>query len=221
MSDFPDSIFAPRTKANRSGVVYDADKETVIFAEDLQKLDAEVVALENELGLNPDSHMRRYVKPYHGEGSIVVTSATYTAGRVYLMLIEIPIDCFIDQITIVNAATIAGNIRVGIYGPIVTEDTAAGAPLVVESASVAHSGANVSQNIALAKTALARGRYYLAFQVDDATATIQRLSNQVQVLGWTQYYDRGGGYGAFTTPCPAVTNTASNMPGLTARLSKI
>lgn len=49
MADYPASIYAPRTKANRSGVVYDASKITVSFAEDVSKLDAEVVALETFL----------------------------------------------------------------------------------------------------------------------------------------------------------------------------
>jgi len=53
MASYPSSIYSPRTKANRSGIVYDETKETVIFAEDLAKLDAEVVAIETELGTNP------------------------------------------------------------------------------------------------------------------------------------------------------------------------
>jgi hypothetical protein len=53
MSAYPAGIFSPRTKANRPGVVYDASKTTVGYAEDVQNLDAEVVAIETELGANP------------------------------------------------------------------------------------------------------------------------------------------------------------------------
>jgi len=53
MADYPDSIYSPRTKANRSGVEYDAEKETVIFAEDIVGDDDEIVAIETELGENP------------------------------------------------------------------------------------------------------------------------------------------------------------------------
>jgi len=53
MADYPDSIYSPRTKANRSGVVYDDTKQTVIFAEDIVYDDDEIVAIETELGLNP------------------------------------------------------------------------------------------------------------------------------------------------------------------------
>lgn len=53
MSSFPSSIYSPRTKENRSGVVYDANKKSVLFAEDVQKDDDEIVAIETELGTNP------------------------------------------------------------------------------------------------------------------------------------------------------------------------
>lgn len=53
MASYPDSIYTPRTKANRSGVSYDSLKQTVVFAEDFQKPDAEIVAIETELGANP------------------------------------------------------------------------------------------------------------------------------------------------------------------------
>lgn len=53
MSDFPSGVYAPRTKANRPGVVYDPDNQYAGYAEDVTNLDAEVVAIEQELGLNP------------------------------------------------------------------------------------------------------------------------------------------------------------------------
>jgi hypothetical protein len=49
MADYPSSIYSPRTKTNRNGVVYDPYKQSVPFAEDVSKLDAEVVALETFL----------------------------------------------------------------------------------------------------------------------------------------------------------------------------
>ena len=52
-ADYPGAIYSPRTKENRSGVDYDANKKTVIFAEDISKDDAEIVAIETELGLLP------------------------------------------------------------------------------------------------------------------------------------------------------------------------
>lgn len=53
MADFPNSVYTPRVKENKSGVVFDVDKKTTLFAEDVSKLDDEVVAIESELGANP------------------------------------------------------------------------------------------------------------------------------------------------------------------------
>jgi len=55
MAEFPSSIYAPRTKANQPGVVYDETKQTVGFAEDVSYLDAEVVAIETLFGKNDDA----------------------------------------------------------------------------------------------------------------------------------------------------------------------
>ncbi len=53
MTAYPGGVYSPRTKNNKSGVVYDVDKDTVGYAEDVTKLDDEVVAVETELGTNP------------------------------------------------------------------------------------------------------------------------------------------------------------------------
>ena len=45
-ASYPASIKSFRTKANKSGVVYDADKTTVLFVEDFSAIEDEVVALE-------------------------------------------------------------------------------------------------------------------------------------------------------------------------------
>ena len=51
-ANYPGSTYSPRTKENKAGVVYDASKKTIAYAEDLIKLDDEVVAIETELGTN-------------------------------------------------------------------------------------------------------------------------------------------------------------------------
>jgi len=53
MAQYPNEIYTPREKENRSGVIYDPTKKSVIFAEDIKNLDDEVVAIEKELGTNP------------------------------------------------------------------------------------------------------------------------------------------------------------------------
>ncbi len=52
-ANYPGSVYSPRTKENKAGEVYNAAKKTIVFSEDVVKLDEEVVAVENELGLNP------------------------------------------------------------------------------------------------------------------------------------------------------------------------
>ena len=49
MATFPSGVYSPRTKENKTGVVYDATKRKILFAEDLNKLDDEVVAIEDFL----------------------------------------------------------------------------------------------------------------------------------------------------------------------------
>ena len=53
MADYPGAFYAPRTKSNKPGVVYNAAKESVGYAEDVIFLDDEVVAIETELGFEP------------------------------------------------------------------------------------------------------------------------------------------------------------------------
>jgi hypothetical protein len=53
MADFPTTIYEPRTKENRSAVVYDPTQTKRIYAEDISKLDAEVVSIENVIGISP------------------------------------------------------------------------------------------------------------------------------------------------------------------------
>jgi hypothetical protein len=154
----------------------------------------------------------RWIKPYLVSGSNAVTS-TFTAGRVFILAFEINEDVIVDGIGINNFATIAGNVTAGIYGPLVNEEAALNAPLAVQSASTAHAGANLPQLIPLSPTLLRQGRYYTAIEFSDATATVSKVNLTSIITSWTGYYDRGGGYGALTDPCPAVLfNTTGVVP---------
>lgn len=53
MASYPNSIYSPRIVENRSGVSFNPNKTNVFFAEDKNNSDAEIVAIETELGLNP------------------------------------------------------------------------------------------------------------------------------------------------------------------------
>lgn len=160
---------------------------------------------------------KRWIFPDFGNGQIATTSTSPTVARVYLQLFEINVPQSVDQISWSNGATAAGNVRVGIYGPITTEETCEAAPLAVESASTAVSGTNQPQVVSLATTYLPTGRYYVAIQFSDNTTTFLRQSSNQQIAGMTQYFDRSGGYGAFTNPCPTPTNSATDMAGIRIR----
>lgn len=53
MAAYPGAVYAPRTKENKAGIVYDAAKKTIGYVEDITKLDDEIVAVETELGIDP------------------------------------------------------------------------------------------------------------------------------------------------------------------------
>ena len=50
MTSFPGAIYTPRDRANKDGVVYDPDEETIIYVEDVDKTDDEIYAIEEILG---------------------------------------------------------------------------------------------------------------------------------------------------------------------------
>ena len=160
----------------------------------------------------------RWIKPYHWV--VAVTNQAFTAGRVLLSEFEVASTMTVDQIVYIVGSTLSGSVTVGIYGPIATEETASGAALAVESASTAQGSINTSQAITITDTVLTKGRYYLALEGDNAAGTYQRIGNQTQVVGWGQYYDRAGGYGALTNPCPTPTNTGSALPGIVLRIKQ-
>lgn len=159
----------------------------------------------------------RYIKPFYWALNPVTTAAA-TPGRTRLVHFEVAEPTTVDAIIVMNYATVAGNITVGIYGPIPTEDTPVDASVIAESASTVMAGVNQIQVIPLTPITLPVGRYYVGADYSDATATFGYINKVACVLEAPSfYYDRGGGYGAFTNPCPAVT-TNSTVPIITIRV---
>lgn len=161
---------------------------------------------------------QRWIKPYYWTIA-GATSRVVTAGRVYLIEFEVLTQAMVDAVAFVNAATVAGNITVGIYGPIATEETCDAAPLLVQSASTALTGVNTPQVVTFTPTLLSQGRYYAAVECSDGTHTLYGSTNQNQIVGQTQRYDRGGGYGTLTNPCPTPTNENNSHPIIQIRCS--
>lgn len=55
MADFPTTIFEARETENLPGIVYDAEEKRNFFSEDFQNLGAEITAIEETLGENPQA----------------------------------------------------------------------------------------------------------------------------------------------------------------------
>jgi hypothetical protein len=167
MANYPSTIYSPRTKANRSGVVYDAAKQTVIFVEDTTKLEDEVVALETDL------EARKYSITIIIDGG---GSAITTGEKGHL---EIPFACEIERVTLL--ADVSGSIVINIW-----KDTYANFPPAVGDKITADAPPTIttavkSQDATLTgwtKT-IAAGDI-LAFNVDSA-ATVTRVTLALKV----------------------------------------
>jgi hypothetical protein len=117
MAKYPNEIYEPREKENRSGVVYDPTKKTVIFVEDIKGLDDEVVAIETELGTNPKGDWPDVKSRLIDLGVGVITfiidgggSAITTGQKGHL---EIPFNCEIQRVTLL--ADQVGSIVIDIW----------------------------------------------------------------------------------------------------------
>lgn len=174
--------------------------------------------MTSRIALQSPGSPGRWLAPTHG--GIATTSQTFTAGRVLLLQIHVPVACVCDGLAYVVGAVAAGNVIGGIIGPVSrTGDTAAGGAVLAESASTAQASATTAQTLTWTAAALPPGIYYVALEGSDATGTYARQSNQAQALGLVQFYDRGGGFGALTPTTPAVTDTGSAAPGVRLRLA--
>lgn len=80
-ANYPGSVYSPRTKENKAGEVYNASKKTIVFSEDVVKLDEEVVAIETELGANPKGASASVARKIKGIRSLLdVTNVLLVIG---------------------------------------------------------------------------------------------------------------------------------------------
>lgn len=124
------------------------------------------------------------------------------AGKVFIAPLDISWPIIIDRLIYIVGSTSAGGVRLGLYREGATADSPAGAELVVESGSVAQAAASTIQMVTVPQTVLIAAQYFLAIQGNNVTGTFQRTTDTG--LSFGKSYIRGGGYGAFTDPCPAV-----------------
>ena len=117
MATYPSGIFSPRTRENKSGVVYDAAKKTVIFVEDQNKGDDEVVAVQTELGTIPKGDFAS-VKARLENNENVAIAFIIDGGGAEIATgehghLEIPFKCEIQRVTLL--ADQSGSIIIDIW----------------------------------------------------------------------------------------------------------
>jgi len=88
MADYPDEIFTPRAVVNLPGEVYDPDKTQRLYAEDINNPNAEIVAIEEELGVNAKgaySSVKAWLTALASAISVIVSSqwVSTTLDRIY------------------------------------------------------------------------------------------------------------------------------------------
>ncbi len=171
--------------------------------------------------LSPDVLFTRLINPSFPLMRNPFQQAFGAAGRVWLLPIDVCWTVVVDRIVFSVGVNSAGNIRVGIYRSEANPDDPTGEELVVESASVAQAAANVLQYVTIADTTLTTGRYWIAVQGSDALGEFFRINlgttSPANLQAWL--YNRAGGYGAFTDPCPALATT-NLMPILFLRVAE-
>jgi len=165
----------------------------------------------------PIAYMKYMMPVFHIRADDTVTVAT---ARCYLAPIEVRVRVTVDRIVVGWRTPAVGNVRAAIYKD--NGDTPEGGALVVESASVAKVGTWQKQEIVIASTVLEPGLYWLSIQSDENTSVVDSEVDGIAQGGTlnAKYYDRGGGYGAFTNPCPAVTLT-SDCPIIFLRVASV
>jgi len=183
MASYPNEIFSPRTRENKSGVEYDPDKKTVIFAEDIDKGDDEIVAIETELGLNPKGSWGSVKERLEALGEASITfiidgggSAITTGQKGHL---EIPFKCEIERVTLL--ADQSGSIKIDIWKDTYENFPPTDADSICGGNEPEISAAQKYQDATLSGwTKTINAGDILAFNVDSA-ATITRVTIALKV----------------------------------------
>jgi hypothetical protein len=167
MADYPDSIYEPRVRENKSGVEYEPERKTILFVEDISYLDDEVVALEIDL------ENRKYSITFIIDGG---GSAITTGEKGHL---EIPFDCEIESAVLL--ADQAGDVVIDIWKDTYANFPPTDADTICCGNEPELDGAQKYQDETLTDwtTEISAGDI-LAFNVD-SVATITRLTISLKV----------------------------------------
>jgi len=183
MASYPNSIYSPREKENRSGVEYDPDKKTVIFAEDVSYDDDEIVAIETELGTLPKGDFTD-VKDRLTKGITRCLTFVIDGGGSEITTgekghLEIPFKCEIERVTLL--ADVSGSIVIDIWKDTYANFPPTDADTICGGNEPELDGAQKYQDATLTDwtKSIAAGDI-LAFNVD-SVATVTRVTISLKV----------------------------------------
>lgn len=167
---------------------------------------------------------KMWFAPYQGGFAVAATSNAAPASSTLLLHeFDITSVCVADGLAIIqgSGATTADEFAFGIFGPVVTEDTATGTTKLVQATSTFNGvSANAATLIPFSSTTLNPGRYYVGLQFSTTSITYMRHSNQTQVAGWLGTMTVPGGYSStLPTSITSFTSTGSNGAGIRLRCS--
>lgn len=142
---------------------------------------------------------------YVTRGGFNGNGAWPSANRALFAQIVVEEACTVTQMAVLNAATVAGNLSLGIFNQQMAR---------LNASNAAMAGATTIQVIDITDTLLTPGVYYLAMSSDSATATFNRAQLNGVVLRAA-----GGAQMDTAYPLPAtltVANPSSYLPVIVA-----
>lgn len=166
---------------------------------------------------NPQGQNLRWLFTINGGDAVASQSNANQANQVALSLVNVPQPVRVEALCYSVGSAGAGNVRLGLYGPITSEEEVVGSSLVVQTASTAQGSAFANQCISVATTSIPTGRYYIAYQADNTGGTFYRHPAAYNVDGFTRIWNMS--YGAFPSVATTSAVSAASIPALRMRVS--
>lgn len=148
--------------------------------------------------------------PFHGLGGSTYLDSVYPAASLTIYVpVRLGRPLTVTQAFVLNGATVAGTITIGVYLPNGTK--------VVATAATTMAGASATQTIDFTDTDIGPGLYYLAFSCSSATASFMAHTpsqlNDLKLIGLAETAT------AFPDPATFASISNSYVPlfGLTTR----
>jgi len=171
-------------------------------------------------------HCSGYADPFtqlvYSVGGIDGSNILATAGRCFLVPIEIPFDCYINKLGVVWATTSTGNVTIGLYQS--SNNSPGSQALAVQTANTVKGAINNAQEISITETFIHAGVYFLGVESSETTSVLLRAANPSRFNSGTYkafYFDVGGGYGTLPDPAPAVIASTTVISGGYVIISRV